>query len=34
MRRCIQAFKGDPLFGYVDLPNIWRSRIAELTEKL
>ena len=34
MRRCIQAFKGDPLFGYVDLPNIWRSHIAELTEKL
>ena len=34
MRRCIQVFKGDPLFGYIDLPNIWRSKIAELTEKL
>lgn len=34
MRRAIDVFKGDPLFGYVDLPNVWRSKVAELAEKL
>jgi PhoH-like ATPase len=34
MKRAIDVFKGDPLFGYVNLPNIWRSKVAELAEKL
>lgn len=34
MKRAIDAFKGDPLFGYVNLPNVWRSKVAELAEKL
>lgn len=34
MRRAIDVFRGDPLFGYVDLPNVWRSKVAELAEKL
>ena len=34
LKRVIQAFDGDPMFGHVDLPNVWRSRIAELAEKL
>ena len=34
LKRVIQAFKGDALFGRVELPNVWRSRIAELAEKL
>lgn len=34
LKRVIDAFKGDLLFGYVDLPNVWRSRIAELAERL
>ena len=34
LSRAIKTFKGDTLFGYVDLPNIWRSKVAELAEKL
>lgn len=34
LKRVIDTFAGDPLFGYVDLPNVWRSKIAELAEKL
>lgn len=34
LARAINVFKGDTLFGYVDLPNIWRSKVAELAEKL
>lgn len=34
MKRAIDVFKGDPLFGYVNLPNVWRSKVAELAEKL
>ena len=34
LKRVIQAFDGDQMFGHVDLPNVWRSRIAELAEKL
>jgi len=34
MRRTIQMFKGEDVFGYVHLPNVWRSKIATLAEKL
>ena len=34
MRRVIEAFKGRPEFGHVFLPNVWRSKIAELCELL
>lgn len=34
MKRAIDVFSGEPEFGYVHLPNIWRSRIAELADKL
>ena len=34
LKRVIDTFAGDSLFGYIDLPNVWRSRIAELAEKL
>ena len=34
LKRVIDAFKGQPEFGYVQLQNIWRSRIAELCELL
>ena len=34
MKRAINVFKGEELFGYVNLKNIWRSKIAELAEKM
>ena len=34
LKRIIERFKGEKLFGYVDLPNVWRSKLAELAEKL
>lgn len=34
LHRVIQAFKGREEFGYVNLKNIWRSKIAELCELL
>lgn len=34
LRRVIEALKGDADFGYVDLPNVWRSKIAQLVSKL
>lgn len=33
MKRAIEVLKGEPEFGYVDLPNVWRSRIATLVDK-
>lgn len=33
MKRAIDVLKGDVDFGYVSLPNIWRSRLAELVSK-
>ena len=33
MRRTIEVFSGEKEFGYVQLENVWRSRIAELTDK-
>lgn len=34
LRRVIEAFKGNEEFGYVELQNIWRSKIAQLAELL
>lgn len=34
MKRAIEVLKGEPEFGYVNLPNVWRSKIAALVEKL
>ena len=34
LRRIITAFKGQKEFGYVQLQNVWRSRIAQLCELL
>lgn len=34
LRRVIEVFKGRNEFGYVELQNIWRSKIAELCELL
>ena len=34
LRRVIECFKGHEEFGYIELQNIWRSKIAELCELL
>lgn len=34
LKRVIDVFKGHEEFGYVELQNVWRSRIAELCELL
>lgn len=34
LKRVIKKFKGNSLFGYVELQNIWRSKIAQLAEEL
>ena len=34
MRRAIDVFKGSDLFGFIELKNVWRSRIAEMVEKM
>lgn len=34
LRRAIETFKGEEEFGYVALPNIWRSKIAMLVDRL
>ena len=34
MKRAIEVLKGEEEFGYVHLPNIWRSKIAALVDKL
>ena len=34
LKRVIEIFKDNSIFGYVDLQNIWRSKIAELADKL
>jgi PhoH-like ATPase len=34
LKRAIEVFKGEDMFGYVDLPNIYRSRIADIAEKM
>jgi PhoH-like ATPase len=34
LKRAIEVFKGHSMFGYVDLPNIYRSRIADIAERM
>ena len=34
MKRAIEVLKGEEEFGYIHLPNIWRSKIAALVDKL
>jgi len=34
MRRAIEVLKGEDVFGYVDLKNVWRSKIASLVDKM
>lgn len=34
MKRAIEVLKGEEEFGYVYLPNVWRSKIASLVDKL
>lgn len=34
MRRAVEKLHGDALVGVVELPNIWRSKIAELVQKM
>jgi len=34
MKRVIELLKGEDIFGYVELQNIWRSKIAELVDKM
>ena len=34
LKRMIDVFKGHEEFGYVQLQNVWRSKIAELCELL
>lgn len=34
LKRVIEAFKGHEEFGYIELQNVWRSKIAELCELL
>lgn len=33
MKRAINVLKGEDIFGYVELQNIWRSKLAELVDK-
>ena len=33
MKRAIKVLKGEDIFGYVELQNIWRSKLAELVDK-
>lgn len=33
MMRAIDVLKGENIFGYVELQNVWRSKIAELVDK-
>lgn len=34
MKRVIDVLRGESEFGYVNLPNVWRSKIATLVDKL
>lgn len=33
MKRAIEVLKGEDIFGYVELQNVWRSKIAALVDK-
>lgn len=34
MRRAIEVLKGEDIFGFVELQNVWRSKIAALVERM
>jgi len=34
MRRAIDVFRGEDLFGCVELKNVWRSRLAEIADRM
>lgn len=34
LKKIIDSLKGDELFGAVKLPNVWRSKIAALVDKI
>ena len=34
MRRAIDVLKGEDIFGFVELQNVWRSKLAEIVEKM
>lgn len=34
MRRMSQVFRGEDIYGEVELKNIYRSRIAEIADKM
>jgi PhoH-like ATPase len=34
LKRAIEVFRGHSMFGYVDLPHIYRSKIADIAEKM
>ena len=34
LRRAVDALKGNELVGIVELPNVWRSKIAELVQRM
>jgi len=34
MKRAIEVLKGEDIFGYIELQNVWRSKIAELVDKM
>ena len=34
MKRAIEVLKGEDIFGYIELQNVWRSKIASLMDKL
>lgn len=34
MRKAVEALKDNSLFGYVELQNVWRGRLAELVEQM
>lgn len=34
LKRVIDVFQGDESFGYINLPNVWRSKIAKMVDRL
>ena len=34
MKRAIEILAGNPIFGYIEFQNVWRSRLAELVDKM
>jgi len=34
MNRMVEIFKGEDLFSYIELQNVWRSRIADIVDKM